>query len=195
MTPLENLEQWVKTCKRCSLHSHRTQVVFGGGNPEGKIMLIGEAPGYDEDKTGKVFVGKSGQLLDKILLACNFSREKEIYISNIVKCRPPGNRTPTPEEQAACLPYLIKQIEIVQPSIMVTLGATALKALFGSDRRITRERGNWLMWQNNIPVMPTYHPSALLRNPALKHDVWKDFKLVILKYRQLVEPNHYCKYI
>ncbi len=192
---LKILEQQIKSCTLCDLHRTRTQAVTGGGNPDGKIMLIGEAPGYEEDKTGKVFVGKSGQLLDKILLACNFSREKEIYISNIVKCRPPGNRTPSPQEQKACLPYLIKQIEIVEPAIIVTLGATPLKALFGNEMRITKRRGQWLYWKNNIPVMPTYHPSALLRNPALKRDTWEDFKKIILKYRELVDAEHYCEYI
>jgi DNA polymerase len=189
------LEQQIRNCTLCGLYQTRNKAVAGGGNPDGKILLIGEAPGYEEDKTGKVFVGKSGQLLDKILSACNFSREKEVYISNVVKCRPPGNRTPSPQEQKSCLPYLVKQMEIIKPAIIVTLGATPLKALFGNEMRITKQRGQWLYWKNGIPVMPTYHPSALLRNPALKHQTWEDFKKIIIKYRELVDAGHYCQYI
>ena len=145
---LDELALEAGRCKGCPLYQSRKQVVFSGGNPKAKIFLVGEAPGYEEDQTGKVFVGKSGQLLDKILAACNFSREKHIYISNVLKCRPPGNRTPSKEEAAACLPYLEQQIEIINPAIIITLGATALKALLGENMRITRERGKWKHYQN-----------------------------------------------
>jgi len=191
---LEQMKNEVLTCKKCPLFKERNQVVFGSGNPKAPILIVGEAPGFEEDKSGVAFVGKSGQLLEKILLACNFSREKEVYMSNIVKCRPPHNRVPAPQEQAACLPYLERQIEIIQPKIIILLGSTALKAFFGSSSRITRERGNWKNWFQ-YPVMPTYHPSALLRNPQLKREAWEDFKKVILKYRELVDSSHYCKYI
>ena len=191
---LEQLQEEVLHCNRCSLHQSRKNVVFSGGNPQAKIFLVGEAPGFEEDKTGKVFVGKSGKLLDKILTACNFSREKHVYIGNVLKCRPPGNRTPSNEEITACLPYLKQQIEIVNPAIIVTLGATALKALLGESMRITKERGKWKKYHDHW-LMPTYHPSALLRNPNLKRETWEDFKQVILKFRELVEPEHYCRYI
>ena len=194
VSSLDELREEARHCTRCPLHQTRTQVVFDGGNPDAKIFIIGEAPGYDEDKSGKVFVGKSGQLLDKIFAACNFTREKHLYISNILKCRPPGNRTPASEEMAACLPYLEQQINLVDPAIIITLGATALKALLGENMRITRERGSWKLYHSRL-LMPTYHPSALLRNPNLKIDALEDFKKVILKYRELVEPGHYCKYI
>jgi len=189
---LKNIEQEVKACTKCPLHFSRTNTVFGDGNINAKIFLIGEGPGFEEDKTGNVFVGKSGKLLDKILEACNFSRSKHVYIGNILKCRPPGNRKPTPEEQIACLPYLEKQIELIDPKIIITLGATALQGLLGENLKITRERGNWKLWMNRL-VMPTFHPSALLRNPNLKKDTWEDFKKVISKYRELVDSEHYCK--
>ena len=191
---LGDLKEEALHCMRCPLHQSRTNVVFDGGNPSARIFVIGEAPGYDEDQSGKVFVGKSGQLLDKIFAACNFTREEHLYISNILKCRPAGNRTPSPREIAACLPYLEQQIEIIDPAIIITLGSTALKTLLGEKMKITRERGNWKMYHNRL-LMPTFHPSALLRNPSLKKDVWEDFKKVIIKYRQLVNPAHYCKYI
>ena len=153
-------------------------------------MCIGEGPGYYEDVQGRPFVGASGQLLDKILSVCGFSREKDTYIANIVKCRPPGNRAPTPEERSTCLPFLMRQIEFVQPSIIVLLGATALQGLVDPSARITRVRGTWLTW-HGYWVMPTFHPSALLRTPALKREAWEDFKKVIDKYREVVDPHHY----
>ncbi len=191
---LKKIEDEVLACTKCSLYQGRHRVVFGSGNQHAPVFIVGEAPGFEEDKTGVAFVGKSGQLLEKILLACNFSRQKEVYMGNVVKCRPPQNRTPTTAEQAACLPYLERQIEIIQPKIIILLGSTALKAFFGASSRITRERGHWQNWFQ-YPVMPTYHPSALLRNPGLKKEAWEDFKKVIVKYRELVDSQHYCKYI
>jgi len=179
----------VSECKLCELHQNRTKSVFGMGNPYAEIMLIGEGPGHDEDIQGLPFVGKSGQLLDKILAACGFDREEFVYIANIVKCRPPQNRDPKPEEQDACLVYLHKQIELISPSIIVLLGATALKSLIDPELRITKVRGEWLEWKQ-YQVMPSYHPSALLRNPSLKKDSWEDFKKVVVKYRELVDPAH-----
>ena len=191
---ISKLRKEVENCKKCPLYKTRNKVVFGNGSLNAKIFLVGEGPGYDEDRTGIAFVGRSGKLLDKILEACGFTREKHIFIGNIVKCRPPQNRIPAIDEQSSCLPFLEKQIELLNPEIIITLGATAYKGLFDSNARITKERGNWKI-RNNQLVMPTYHPSALLRNPALKKDTWEDFKKVILKYRELVDPEHLCKYI
>ena len=193
MVMLEKLKQEVLTCSKCPLHQTRNNVVFGNGNPEAAIMLIAEAPGYYEDKSGIVFQGKSGELLDKILAACGFTRDGQIYISNIVKCRPPNNREPNDAEKNACLPYLYRQIELINPHIIILLGATALKGLINPDAKITQVRGQWINWKNRL-VMPTYHPSALLRNQQLKRPVWKDFKTVVAKYRELVNPEHYSAY-
>jgi len=183
------MEEAVRACERCELHIKRTQAVFGMGNPFSELMVIGEGPGEEEDRQGLPFVGKSGQLLDKILAAGGFTRNENVYIANIVKCRPPDNREPSPEERSACLPYLEEQIRLICPSIIILLGSTALKGLLDPDGKITRVRGKWQMW-NDIWVMPTYHPSALLRNPELKKDTWEDIKEVVRKYRELVDPKH-----
>lgn len=167
---------------------------MGNGVDHASIMLIGEAPGADEDQQGTVFIGKAGQLLDKILEACNFSRQKQLFITNIVRCRPPGNRAPEEEEIAACIPFLDRQINLIDPAILVTLGATALRSLAGKGSRITRDRGKWQYYGNRL-LMPTYHPAALLRNPGLKRETWEDFKEVIRKYRELIDPDHPCNYL
>ena len=193
MGNLEALKQEVISCSKCALHQARNHAVFGNGNPDAEIMLIAEAPGYYEDRSGIVFQGKSGELLDKILAASGFNRNEQIYISNIVKCRPPNNREPNHAERAACLPYLYTQIEIIDPKIVILLGATALRGLIDPNAKITRMRGEWLDWKNRW-VMPTYHPSALLRNQHLKRPVWHDFKNVVAKYRELVNPDHYSAY-
>ncbi|MRT92512.1 uracil-DNA glycosylase [Ancylomarina sp. 16SWW S1-10-2] len=190
MNDFETLKQEVLVCEKCPLSQTRNNVVFGNGNPNAEIMLIAEGPGYYEDKSGIVFQGKSGELLDKILTASGFSRDEHIFISNIVKCRPPDNRQPNDTEKAACLPYLYQQIELVNPKIIILLGATALKELIDPNARITQIRGQWIDWKDRL-VMPTYHPSALLRNPTLKRPVWEDFKNVVAKYRELVNPEHY----
>ncbi len=186
----EKLRTEVLQCVQCPLHQSRTHAVFGMGNPEARILLIGEGPGADEDRQGLPFVGRSGQLLDKILAACGFNRKEHVYIGNIVKCRPPQNRVPTPAERATCLPYLLKQIDLIDPKIIILLGSTALHGLIDPDARITRERGHWRTWNERL-VMPTYHPAALLRNPNLKRDAWEDFKQVVYKYRELVDPSHH----
>jgi uracil-DNA glycosylase family 4 len=194
MDKLNELREEAMNCTLCPLYRTRNTVVFGNGNPEAEIFIIGEAPGFDEDRIGKVFVGKSGQLLDKIFEACNFNREKHLYISNILKCRPPDNRNPDVEEQKACIPYLMKQIDIVNPRIIILLGSVPLKVFFGPDSKITRDRGIWKNYFSRW-VMPTYHPAALLRNPNLKKESWEDFKNIIRKYRELVDPEHYCRYL
>ncbi len=190
----QRLSEEVTACNRCELHQQRFQAVFGTGNPYAELMVIGEGPGEEEDKQGLPFVGKSGQLLDKILAAAGFSRDGNVFIANIVKCRPPENRDPTPEERSACLPFLLLQIELIQPSIILLLGGTALKGLIDPDAKITQARGKWIKW-HQFHVMPTYHPSALLRNPDLKKDVWEDMKLVVQKYRELVDPQHHSPHI
>jgi uracil-DNA glycosylase len=190
MSDLEEIKQKVLSCSKCPLHQTRNNAVFGNGNPNAEIMLIAEAPGFYEDKTGIVFQGKSGGLLDNILAACGFNRNDHIYISNIVKCRPPDNRAPNETEKTACLPYLHLQIEIIDPKIIVLLGATALKGLINRNAKISQIRGQWIDWNNRL-VIPTYHPSALLRNQNLKRPVWEDFKNVVAKYRELINPDHY----
>lgn len=166
-------------CKACPLGSAgRTQVVFGVGNPETKIMFVGEGPGRDEDIKGEPFVGRAGQLLTKIIEAMGLTRE-QVYISNVVKCRPPENRTPLPDESAICKDLmLLKEIDIIKPSVICTLGATATKALLGEDIKITSARGVFHDF-NGIAVMPTYHPAYLLRNPAEKRTVWEDMKKIM----------------
>jgi DNA polymerase len=188
------LKEDILRCTKCELVKSRNHVIFGEGNIQANIFIIGEAPGREEDLIGRPFVGKSGQLLDKILAACGFTRDEHVFISNIVKCRPPENRVPTPQEAAVCMPWLLKQIELVNPKILILLGATALKYMAGPEHRITRERGNWINCQNRL-AMPVYHPAALLRNPLLKRDTWEDFKKIVLKYRELVNPGHYSAYV
>lgn len=156
-------------------------------------MLIGEGPGEEEDRQGRPFVGKAGLLLDKMLEACGMERFTHVYIANIVKCRPPGNRIPTPEERGLCVPHLEKQLDIIKPKIIVLLGATALQGLVDPQGKISKARGDWLQWQG-IWVLPVYHPAALLRNPGLKRPTWDDLKSVVQKYRELVDPGHYSPY-
>ena len=187
---LGQLEKKVLKCSRCGLRGGCRGVVFGEGSPAARIVICGEGPGADEDRLGRPFVGKAGQLLDRILEVCGFGRFDHVYILNTVKCRPPGNRTPSEEERAACRPNLDAQIRIISPVIMVLLGATALQEVIDPRGRITRDRGSWLE-RDGIWIMPTYHPAALLRNPSLKADAWKDFKQVVYRYRELVDPGHY----
>jgi DNA polymerase len=192
---MEILKREILNCTACNLHKTRNHAIWGEGNFNAEIMVIGEAPGADEDSIGRPFVGKSGQLLDKIFAACGFNRAQHIFISNIIKCRPPANRTPLDEEVKACFPYLLKQIELVDPKIVIPLGATALKCLFNNQNlKITKLRGEWMPWECRL-VMPVFHPSALLRNPDLKRDTWEDFKKVVFKYRELVDPKHYSAHI
>ena len=191
---MEKLKTEVLSCKKCDLHHTRHHVIFGEGNSSARILIIGEAPGHDEDMIGRPFVGKSGQLLDKILAACGFTRDKHVYISNIVKCRPPGNRVPSDYETRTCVPYLFRQIDLIDPLILVPLGASALRVFFGKEYKITSARGNWLNWYNRL-VMPVYHPAALLRNPNLKRETWEDYKSIVRKYRELVDPEHYSEHV
>ncbi len=174
---MEELRQSLNQCRKCGLAAGRTNVVFGTGNPLALLMLVGEGPGADEDRLGQPFVGAAGKLLDRILAACDITRE-EVYIANIVKCRPPGNRVPSKEEAQACLPFLRRQFELIKPKIIVLLGSTALQYLIGAEARITRVRGQWFEQFQGARVMPTYHPAALLRDPTKKREVWEDFQKV-----------------
>jgi uracil-DNA glycosylase family 4 len=190
----DNLKSEILNCRKCNLADTRNNVIFGEGNAKAGVFIIGEAPGRDEDIQGRPFVGRSGQLLDKILSACGFNRVDHVFISNIVKCRPPDNRVPTQLEAKICLPWLLKQIELIDPVILILLGSTALKYIVGHSMRITSVRGTWIDFQGRM-VMPVYHPSALLRNPELKRDTWEDFKRIVYKYRELVNPQHFSPYI
>lgn len=191
---INQLNNEVLHCTKCGLSKSRNNVIIGEGNLNAKLFLIGEAPGRDEDIQGRPFVGKSGQLLDKILEACGFNRRENVYISNIIKCRPPGNRVPNEYEAETCMPYLLKQIDIINPEIILLLGSTALKYMFGQDKRITQIHGTWLTWNKKL-TMPVYHPAAILRNPTLKREVWEDYKKVVYKYRELVNPDHFSAHV
>ncbi len=169
------LEQAVRQCTQCGLHSTRTQTVFGVGDRRAKWMFIGEAPGADEDHQGEPFVGRAGQLLNAILFAMGLKRE-EVYIANVIKCRPPGNRDPQPEEVIQCEPYLIRQIEFIQPRLIVALGRHAAHSLLKTEAPLNKLRGQRLMYQG-IPLIATYHPAYLLRSPAEKCKVWDDLCL------------------
>lgn len=172
-------------CQKCPLSSQgRTQVVFGAGDAQATLMFIGEGPGRDEDRLGSPFVGRAGQLLNKIIEAMKLKRE-DVYISNVVKCRPPGNRTPLPIETSTCKNLLLyKEIDIVQPKIICTLGSPATKALLGDEVQISRARGIFAQFKG-ITVMPTYHPAYLLRNPIEKRTVWEDMKKIMAKLNEL----------
>lgn len=191
---LSALKEEILRCTKCDLAGTRQHVIFGEGNVQAGIMIIGEAPGMSEDIQGRPFVGKSGQLLDKILAACGFTREQHVFISNIVKCRPPGNRVPTLQEAETCMPWLADQIRLIDPVILVLLGSTALKYMAGPQHRITRDRGNWLNLQGRL-AMPVFHPAALLRDPGLKRETWEDYKKIVFKYRELVDPEHYSAHV
>jgi uracil-DNA glycosylase len=175
---LEELERMVKGCQACGLHADRKQAVFARGTGESKICFVGEGPGADEDEQGEPFVGAAGQLLDKMILAMGLSRD-EVYICNVVKCRPPNNRKPEPDETAACAGYLARQLELIAPEAIVALGGTAVAGLLGITDGITRIRGTFRLYQGRIPVMPTFHPAYLLRTPSAKREVWADLKAVL----------------
>ena len=164
-------------CQKCKLAKTRTNVVYGVGNPNADLMFIGEAPGRDEDLKGEPFVGRAGQLLTDIIKAMKLTRD-DVYIANVIKCRPPENRNPEPDELEECRPFIRRQIEVIQPKVIVTLGRIALQSLMERDYAVSGARGHWLDF-HGIKVMPTYHPAYLLRNPAAKKDVWADMKKVM----------------
>lgn len=172
------LEAEVLACTKCPLHKGRTKAVFGEGDRHAKVVFVGEGPGFEEDRSGRPFVGKAGQLLNKIIAAVGWKRE-EVYICNIVKCRPPQNRTPLPDEVGRCKPYLEEQLELLKPEVIVALGRPAAQALFQTTEAISAMRGRWRLYKG-IRVMPTYHPAFVLRNytKATRGAVWEDMKKV-----------------
>jgi len=180
---LDEARELASRCRRCGLCETRTTVVFCDGNPEAKLMIIGEGPGQTEDEMGLPFVGRAGQLLDRILASVNIDRQKDTYICNVVKCRPPGNRVPTREEAAACRPYLDAQIDLVRPRLVLLAGATAVQSVLQVKDPISRIRGRWFPFRNDAKVMPIFHPSYLLRNDTKavgspKWLMWQDIKEV-----------------
>ncbi|MBZ4688345.1 MAG: uracil-DNA glycosylase [Clostridia bacterium] len=180
---LQELKEYCLKCNKCPLREGCKQVVFGEGNPEADIMLIGEGPGAREDELGMPFVGAAGQLLDKILAAIDLKRE-EVYIANVVKCRPPGNRVPTRKEAAVCKPYLEAQVAIIQPKIVVCMGASAARYFLDYQGGITSIRGRWIE-KDGLMVMPTFHPAALLRDASKKKPAWLDFQKVQERFLKL----------
>jgi uracil-DNA glycosylase family 4 len=182
------LAEAVKGCTRCVLHEERTQTVFARGNGSSGLCFVGEGPGADEDAQGLPFVGPAGQLLDRMIAAMGIARD-DVYVCNIVKCRPPKNRTPEPEEMSACMPFLSEQLGLVEPQVIVALGKTAVQGLFGTAEGITRIRGRWRLYQGRVAVMPTFHPAYLLRNPAAKREVWADLQLVLKHLGRALPPK------
>lgn len=182
------LAQEVSTCKRCALHATRTQGVLGVGPLRADWMVIGEAPGAEEDRRGEPFVGAAGQLLDKMLQAIGLDRRTNVYIANVLKSRPPNNRDPKPEEVAACLPYLVRQIALLQPKLMLAVGRIAAQNLLGTDAPLGRLRGRVHRFgELNTPLVVTYHPAYLLRTPADKRKAWEDLKFARSVYQQLTQ--------
>lgn len=180
---LRVLAEEVRTCTKCGLAPTRTNTVFSRGNPDAAICFIGEAPGADEDEQGLPFVGRAGQLLDKMIGAMGLNPETDVYVCNIIKCRPPENRRPTPEETETCIPYLHEQLATISPKVIVALGNTAVASLLGTKLGITKLRGQWKLYRGKIPVMPTYHPSYLIRPSAqqaeAKKQAWEDLQAVL----------------
>lgn len=187
---LEKIRQKCQNCQKCSLGKTRTKSVFSAGIPNHKLMLIGEAPGYYEDQKGEPFVGKAGQLLDKILNSVGLSREKDVYICNTLKCRPPENRDPLPDEKQACREYLDAQIEILKPRIILLCGKVAVNSMLNTTQGITRVRGKWYAGPNNSKMMPIFHPSYLLRNDSREKGspkwlMWQDIQEIKKVYSQM----------
>ncbi len=171
------LKEEIGDCTRCRLCEKRTQVVFGVGNPRARLMFVGEGPGYEEDRQGLPFVGKAGQLLNRIIESIGMKRE-DVYIANVVKCRPPENRTPLPDETATCSPFLRRQIEAIRPEVICTLGGVAVQVLLETSVPVSRIRGEFRSLPDGTPVMPTFHPAYLLRSPEKKKEVWEDMKKI-----------------
>lgn len=184
---LEEILEQVKKCNKCNLCTNRKNVVFGVGNPNADIMFIGEGPGADEDEQGLPFVGKAGKLMNQAFKGLGINRD-DVYIANIVKCRPPNNRTPLKEEADSCLNYLRNQVVLIKPKIIVLLGSTALKNILGDEYGITKSRGKWIE-KKDIKYMPTFHPAALLRDESKKIDFWNDLKLVVEESKKIPVNN------
>ena len=185
MLTMDELSRVIEGCTKCRLHLNRTNTVPGEGNTAARVMFIGEAPGADEDRLGRPFVGKAGQLLDKALNALDFYRGKNFYICNICKCRPENNRVPADDEAEACLPYLRRQVVLVKPKIIVCLGATSVKHIIDKQARITSIRGTWFE-RKGYHIIATFHPAALLRDESKKRLFWEDLKKVKEKYDEII---------
>jgi DNA polymerase len=179
---LEQVREELGDCTRCKLHKTRTQIVFGVGNPKASLVFVGEAPGADEDAQGEPFVGRAGQLLTKIIEAMGMRRE-DVYICNIIKCRPPNNRTPEADEIVACQPFLLKQLQAIGPKFICALGGPASQTLLQTKESISRLRGKFYDF-HGIPLLPTFHPAFLLRNPNEKKTVWEDMKLLMRRMQE-----------
>ncbi|MEK7398070.1 MAG: uracil-DNA glycosylase [Candidatus Poribacteria bacterium] len=177
---MDDIRKAIEECHKCPLYKTRTNMVFGSGNENAKLVFVGEAPGYDEDQQGKPFVGKAGQKLTQIINAIGLSRD-EVYITNVLKCRPPNNRNPLPHEIEVCEPFLIAQLQIIKPKIICALGTFAAQTLLKTDQPISKLRGRFHTYQG-IKLMPTYHPAFLLRSPKYKKDVWEDVQKVRAEY-------------
>jgi DNA polymerase len=174
---LAGIREEIGACTRCKLHRSRKRLVFGEGSPAARLVFVGEGPGFDEDRAGRPFVGESGRLLTRIIQAMGLTRE-QVYICNVVKCHPPGNRNPEPDEVQACLGFLKAQLAAIHPRVICLLGAVAARALFGNGFTLRAERGRWQTYMD-IPVMPTFHPAYLLRNEAAKRPVWQDVQQIM----------------
>jgi DNA polymerase len=186
----ESLRAEVLSCTKCPLHVSRTQGVFGVGSREAQFLVIGEAPGADEDRKGEPFVGRAGQLLDSMLRAIGLSRDSNVYIANVLKSRPPNNRDPQPAEVAACIPYLKRQIALLNPRLMLAVGRIAAQNLLGTDLALSRLRGKVHRFgELNTPLIVTYHPAYLLRSPAEKRKAWEDLKFARHHFRQLMNGS------
>ncbi len=183
----EQLNADVERCNACGLCQGRAHAVPGEGKRDAQVLFVGEGPGAEEDRQGKPFVGPAGALLDKMLAAIGLARQ-EVYIANIVKCRPPGNRVPTDEEAKACLPFLRRQVKLIKPAIIVCLGTTAAKHIIDPAARVTRDRGRWVE-RGGFAMLATYHPAALLRDETLLIDAWRDLKLLERKLGELEEQH------
>lgn len=181
-TSWAEVTEQISDCRKCRLCETRTNVVPGEGNPAAKLMFVGEGPGQEEDRQGRPFVGRSGELLTSMIHSIGLERS-EVYIANVVKCRPPGNRNPEPDEAEACLPYLRAQVALIRPRIVVLLGKVACTYILRENISVMREHGNWYE-RKGVLFMPTFHPSALLRDPAKKRDAWEDFKKIRDMLRQ-----------
>ena len=175
---LKEMEETLRNCTRCKLAKGRNKLVFGEGNPQADLMFVGEGPGRDEDRQGRPFVGRAGQLLTRIIEAMGLTRQ-DVYIANIVKCRPPNNRNPEPDEVRACLPFLMRQIQLIQPKVICALGGVAFQTLMETKAPISKFRGTLYPWREGIHMIPTFHPAFLLRNPAKKREVWEDVQKIM----------------
>ena len=188
LNSLQALRSFIEDCRRCNLHKGRTHLVFGEGSPRAELVFVGEGPGRDEDLVGKPFVGEAGKLLTKIIENGMAISRKSVYICNVVKCRPPNNRDPERDEIGTCIPFLKQQLRIIKPKVICALGRVASQALLGESFRITRERGNWHTF-GDTPLMPTYHPAYLLRNPSAKRQVWEDVQKIMKRLGLEVKKN------